>query len=216
MAKISERKKREFELRRNYIIDVAEKLFYEEGYETVTLNQLAKAVNYTKATLYTYVSCKDEIYLEVYCRGFEKRTNYLYENMKHSKTGFLEVKSFGQAYFEFYKANPEILYHQQYLDYRPVEYDKFPPSLVEKFMKLNSKSSKLLVDAFEKGQADGSIKADLNIKDFLGQFVLTLRSCASAVVYGKRIVLNEDYSEETNKEWYYQYLNLLLSAIKGK
>ena len=92
MAKVlSERKQREFDLRRTYIIDKAEKLFYKYGYESVTLNQLAEAVHYTKATLYTYLSCKDEIYLEVYCRGFAKRTEYLYQNMKHCDTGFEEV-----------------------------------------------------------------------------------------------------------------------------
>jgi AcrR family transcriptional regulator len=215
MAELTERKRREFELRRKFIIDIAERLFYEHGYEAVTLNQLAKECNYTKATLYTYLTCKDEIYLEVYCRGFEMRTNYLEEHMQHSENGFLEVRSFGKAYFEFYKANPQILYHQQYLDFRPIEYDRLPEQLVEKFMKLNERSSKLLIAAFEKGLADGSLKQDLNIDFFIGQFVLTLRSCASAVVYGKKVVQNHPYTEETNNRWYYGYLDLIMSAIKG-
>ena len=216
MAKVlSERKQREFDLRRTYIIDKAEKLFYKYGYESVTLNQLAEAVHYTKATLYTYLSCKDEIYLEVYCRGFAKRTEYLYQNMKHCETGFEEVKNFGQAYFTFYKENPEILFHQQYLDFRPLEFDKLPQHLVDRFMQLNDKSSKLIIDALQKGIDDGSIKSDLRIDFFLGQLVLTLRACASAVVSNKRTVLNQPCSLETNTKWYNNYLDLLLSAIKG-
>lgn len=217
MAKeMSERKQREFDLRRTYIIDTAEQLFYEFGYESVTLNQLAEAVHYTKATLYTYLSCKDEIYLEVYCRGFEKRTEYLYQNMKHCDTGFEEVKSFGESYFTFYKENPEILFHQQYLDYRPLEFDKLPQKLVTRFMELNEKSSKLVINALQKGVDDGSIKSDLSIDYFLGQLVITLRACASAVVNHKKTVLNQAYSDETNTIWYNSYLELLLSAIKGK
>jgi AcrR family transcriptional regulator len=217
MAKeMSERKQREFDLRRTYIIDTAEKLFYQFGYEAVTLNQLAEAVHYTKATLYTYLSCKDEIYLEVYCRGFEKRTEYLYQNMKHCDTGFEEVKNFGEAYFTFYKENPEILFHQQYLDFRPLEFDKLPQYLVNRFMQLNDKSSKLIIDALQKGIDDGSIKSDLKISNFLGQLVLTLRACASAVVSHKRTVINEPWSDEVNTRWYNSYLELILSAIKGK
>ncbi len=212
---MSERKQREFDLRRTYIIDTAEKLFYEYGYESVTLNQLAEAVHYTKATLYTYLCCKDEIFLEVYCRGFEKRTEYLYQNMKHCDTGFDEIRSFGEAYFTFYKENPEILFHQQYLDFRPLELDKLPEHLVSRFMKLNEKSSKLIIDALQKGIDDGSIKSDLRIDYFLGQLVLTLRACASAVVSHKRTVLNQPFSDETNTNWYNSYLDLLLNAIKG-
>lgn len=213
---LSERKQREFDLRRTYIIDKAEKLFYEFGYEAVTLNQLAEAVHYTKATLYTYLSCKDEIYLEVYCRGFEKRTEHLYQNMKHCDTGFQEVQSFGEAYFNFFKENPEILFHQQYLDFRPVDFDKLPEQLVARFMQLNERSSKLVIAALQKGIDDGSIKPDLKIDYFLGHLVLTLRACASAVVSRKKIVLNHPFSEETNAKWYSDYLDLILSAIKGK
>lgn len=217
MAKeMSERKQREFDLRRTFIIDTAEKLFYEFGYESVTLNQLAEAVHYTKATLYTYLGCKDEIYLEVYCRGFQKRTEYLYHNMKHCDTGFEEVRNFGQAYFTFYKENPEILFHQQYLDFRPLEFDKLPQHLVDRFMQLDEKSSKLIIDALQKGIDDGSLKSDLNLDYFLGQLVITLRACASAVVNRKRTVLNHPFSDETNTNWYNSYLELLLDAVKGK
>lgn len=213
---LSERKQREFDLRRTFIIDTAEKLFYKYGYEAVTLNQLAEAVHYTKATLYTYLSCKDEIYLEVYCRGFEKRTEYLYQNMKHCDTGFQEVQSFGEAYFTFFKENPEILFHQQYLDFRPVDFDKLPEQLVARFMQLNERSSKLVIAALQKGIDDGSIKPDLNIDYFLGHLVLTLRACASAVVSRKKIVLAEPVSDEVNSKWYNGFLELILSAIKGK
>jgi len=216
MAKeMNERKRREFKLRRDYIIDISEKLFYNKGYENVTLNEIADACEYTKATIYTYLKSKDELYLEVYCRGFEQRTNYLNEHIKHSVNGFEEIKSFGEAYYNFYAEFPAILYHQQYMDFRPLDPAKMPEELMEKFMEINTRSSNIVLDALNKGVQDGSIKGDLNVDFFIGQLVMSLRACASAAVYGRKTVLTLPVSKETNEKWYKMFLNLLLSAIKS-
>ncbi len=210
----NKRKQLEYKLRREFIVEVAEKLFYEHGYENVTLNEVAKKADYTKATLYTYIKSKEDLYLEVYCIGLDKRFHYLMDKMSKAKNGFEKIRFFGQSYYEFYKENPEILYHQQYLDFRPVNPEKIDETLMVRFKDLNVEGYMIVVDAIKEGIADGSVKEDLNPNYLYSQIIYALRAVASAAVYRRKPVKDEENTEEINRKWYLSFLELLLSAIK--
>jgi AcrR family transcriptional regulator len=66
-----ERKEKERIIRRNDVIDAAETLFMEKGFEQTTMDEIAKSAGFTKKTIYTYISSKDEIYMEIMLRGFQ-------------------------------------------------------------------------------------------------------------------------------------------------
>ncbi|HTX60954.1 MAG TPA: helix-turn-helix domain-containing protein, partial [Methanobacterium sp.] len=66
---ISERKEREKENRRNDIISTAERLFYEKGYENITMADIAEGTELARSTLYLYFKNKKEIYLAISLKG---------------------------------------------------------------------------------------------------------------------------------------------------
>ena len=51
---IAERKEREKLQRRNDIIDAAERLFFQHGFETPTMDDVAREAELSKGTLYLY------------------------------------------------------------------------------------------------------------------------------------------------------------------
>lgn len=53
------------ETRRNAILEVALELFKEQGYERASMNELAKRLGGSKATLYGYFSSKEELFMAV-------------------------------------------------------------------------------------------------------------------------------------------------------
>ncbi|WP_413739280.1 TetR/AcrR family transcriptional regulator C-terminal domain-containing protein [Sodalis sp. RH21] len=53
------------EARRDAIIDAAAKLFQEMGYEGASMNELAKRLGGSKATLYSYFPSKEELFVAV-------------------------------------------------------------------------------------------------------------------------------------------------------
>ena len=65
------RKERETELRRQIIIEAAEKLFLSEGYENTTMDEIARLSEYSKGTLYKYFKSKDELYLAIGIKTYE-------------------------------------------------------------------------------------------------------------------------------------------------
>lgn len=212
----NKRKELEYQLRREFIIEVAQELFYKDGYENVTLNEVAKKADYTKATLYSYIKSKEDLYMEVYCVGLQQRLDFLKKEMARVKTGLDKVEMFGKAYYEFYKNNPEILYHQQYMDYRPINPEKIDPTLMEKFQKINVDGYMIVVEAIKDGIADDTIKEDLDPNYLYSQIIYALRAVASAAVYRRKSVLEEENTEEINKNWYYSFLELLINAIRKK
>jgi len=209
------RKELEYQLRREFIVEVAQKLFYKHGYENVTLNQVAKQADYTKATLYTYIRSKEDLYMEVYSIGLQKRFEYLKQEMLKGETGLDKIKLFGKAYFEFYRTNPEVLYHQQYIDYREISPEKIDNKLKERFKKINVDSYMIVVDALKEGIADGTINKKLDPNYLFSQLIYSLRAIASAAVYRKKSVYSEDNTEEVSRDWYYSFLELMVTAISS-
>jgi AcrR family transcriptional regulator len=78
---IVERKEREKEKRRTDILDAAERIFFKQGVEKATMDDVAQEVELSKATLYLYFSSKEEIYFAIYRRGQDKLFNMI-ENAK--------------------------------------------------------------------------------------------------------------------------------------
>ena len=63
---------------RDLLIDVARQLFAKEGIENTTMNDIAKASNKGRRTLYTYFKNKQDIYMAV----VESELNLLANNLK--------------------------------------------------------------------------------------------------------------------------------------
>jgi AcrR family transcriptional regulator len=104
---IAERKEREKEQRRNDILGAAEKLFFARGYDSVTMDDIAKAVELNKATLYLYFKDKESLYFTVVLRGVRILSTMVLEREGKAKTGFDKLWEIGHAYVSFAKKYPD-------------------------------------------------------------------------------------------------------------
>ena len=65
-----ERKRQEKEMKRQDIIDAAERVFFTKGYENSSMDEVAKEAEFSKRTIYVYFSSKEQIYYEIMIRGY--------------------------------------------------------------------------------------------------------------------------------------------------
>lgn len=207
------RKEREYQLRRELIIDVAEELFYKKGYENVTLGDIAKNADYTKKTLYSYITSKAELYLEVYYRGLVKRRSFMKKTMDIPKTGLEKVEALGMAYYEFFRKNPAMLLLVQYFDYRGIEYDKVEANVVEKFIKINKETNREHLEVFELGIKDGTINPNATIEVLYSQFILNLRTITHQAILSFENTPEQRYSEEFRFRYFRYFLDFFLHGI---
>ena len=82
------RKEKEIEFKENLIIEAAEKLFLEKGFEKTTMEDIASEADYTKPTLYKYFTCKEEILLAVYMRGWDRSFELLKKSTDSKDKGY--------------------------------------------------------------------------------------------------------------------------------
>jgi len=108
---ISDRKKREKEQRRQSIIDAAEKLFFEKGYDNVTMNDIAKEVELNRATIYLYFENKEAVCFAVILRGVSLLNKMVKDNVRKAIDN-QSIKAMGRTYYTFFQVYPH--YFQVY------------------------------------------------------------------------------------------------------
>jgi len=91
---------RERRRRRDSIIDTAERFFIDQGYELTMVDQIAREAGYTKASLYNYFDSKDDLFVAVAARGFEKLFLIMKNHLDQSEVKY-ELRSLGDAYLNF-------------------------------------------------------------------------------------------------------------------
>ena len=101
------RKERETNLRKQNIIEAAEKLFLANGYEDTTMNQIATESEFSKGTLYNYFKSKDDLYLAIGTKAYEILIDYTKYFVESKDTGAAQLKAVGYAYYEFTKNYPD-------------------------------------------------------------------------------------------------------------
>jgi TetR/AcrR family transcriptional regulator len=187
---IQDRREREKEQRRNDIINAAEKLFFNQGYDDVSMNDIASAVELSKATLYLYFDNKEELFFAIVLRGTLILNSTIKEEVEKAKTGIDKVSAFRKAYFEFTKNYPNYIrmykYFQsgrfnikrimnnEYLNCVVSETNKCPTSIptfdeenntnhyLIKIMELRSERLTIMCNSIQTGIDDGTIRPDVD------------------------------------------------------
>ncbi|HEY9207023.1 MAG TPA: TetR/AcrR family transcriptional regulator [Candidatus Methanoperedens sp.] len=103
---IKERKELEKQEMQKLILDTAMKLFFEKGFENVTIRHIAEKIEYSPATIYLYFKDKDDIIYTLHREGFEQ----LYRLQKTTlsiKDPLKRLRKQGEVYVSFALENPE-------------------------------------------------------------------------------------------------------------
>jgi TetR/AcrR family transcriptional regulator len=156
---ISERKEREKEMRRRDIVDTAEKLFFEKGYENITMADIAKKCELARSTLYLYFKNKKEIYLALSVRGTEILNKMFKEYYKEGENGLEKVKMLMMAFYRFYQEYPDY-YDVNWRSYK-VSIDHDAPKM-EEIKRMRMEGFSLFKKALQDGIKDKSIRSDID------------------------------------------------------
>jgi AcrR family transcriptional regulator len=104
---IIERKEREREEMRKLILDGAQKLFLANGYEKVSLRNIADEIEYSAATIYLYYKDKNELLFALHQRGFVKMVQE-FQPILSLNDPFEKLVEMGRSYIRFAVENPEL------------------------------------------------------------------------------------------------------------
>lgn len=104
---IIERKEREREEMRKRILEAAQKLFLENGYEKVSIRNIADAIEYSPATIYLYFKDKNDLLYAVHQKAFAKMMEE-FRPIFLLNDPFERLVEMGRCYIRFAVENPEL------------------------------------------------------------------------------------------------------------
>jgi TetR/AcrR family transcriptional regulator len=138
--------------RRERIVEVAEKLFFEKGINNATMDEVAKLTKFSKATVYSYFPSKDELFFSICQRGNEILQQRFNEVVENHELGVDKVRAIGFAFFDFANTYP---HYYRFISYFVSGSDfAIPEEMESKMLHLD----KTLTKCIELGIQDGSIK----------------------------------------------------------
>jgi AcrR family transcriptional regulator len=157
---VAERKEREKEQRRNDIIDAAEKLFFSRKFDDVSMDDIAKAVDLSRATLYLYFEDKETIYFAVILRGVHIMEETYRAILEREKTGVNALSAIGYAFLKFHEEHSD---YYRLFQYAPSQ--RFEECDNQYLREINAAMSAMVMtmcQGIKNGIDDGTIRTDIN------------------------------------------------------
>ena len=150
-----EREKRE---RRESILDAAEKVFFDKGFERCSMDDIARTAQLSRALLYVYFKDKTEIMRGIMVRAAEMLVAGFAAATRAGDTGMQQICNIGQAYYRFSVEQPAYFdaLTQAASFALPTERDTTSEALIN----CDSECMRLMVETLQRGVRDGSFSAE--------------------------------------------------------
>jgi len=210
---ILERKEREKEYRRKTIINAAEYVFFNKGFESATMQDIADKSELSKGTLYLYFKTKNELCLAIYLRSLEIISANL-KKLQNQKLDAIEIIiNIPKEFFKFIELNPA--HYMAILNYRQHGTLCTEDSDILQACKLqNENISSTLRDIIDKGKEDGLILETVK-SDHIANLIWNNRTG----LLSNSILINIEISDDTKnmgKDTILYFFEILINAIKSK
>lgn len=159
---MARRKKEPQNIHRKNISSAAEQLFMEKGIENTSMNDIAKAAGYSKATLYVYFKNKEELIGVLVLESMQKLYDYIrlaIEKGSDTRECFMEICHALLKYQEEYPLYFKMVLENIKIDFETTD---FLPEEKETFL-VGEQINGLLAAFLQGGIEKGQIRPDLQI-----------------------------------------------------
>lgn len=157
---VQERRERERLQRRMEIIDAAEKVFSNKGFENSTMDDVAAEVELSKGAIYFYFKSKAEICLSILLKSLHEIEDTFRNIIEQNQSGFLKFKTVCNSYLDFYDNHPNFLTavtnfrsHKDHCDAESV--------VLQEVMETNRNITSLIQEILQSGVQDNSIISEV-------------------------------------------------------
>lgn len=205
-----ERKERERKERKENIINIAEKVFFEDGYVNANMDKIANEVELSKGTLYLYFSNKEELYYNVIKKCATILLNAFSEAFNKGKNGLEKTMNIGKAYFDFAWKESERFNAILHCSLDAAEKAEGEEYKIETVKELN-KNVEILIEAIKIGQNDGSI--DKNLDPVLTALMLWGSATGTIEIMAYEISGIEKTFGKTKEQLYEYFFTFLRRAM---
>jgi len=165
MSCLAERRLEEKERRRLEILEAAAEVAGVVGFDAMTMEQVARKARLSRALVYVYFKDKHDLLIGLCVRALELLRERFTAAVAAETQGYKQVEACGRAYVRFASDHPTLFDALAQVEaHTPIADD---PSL-DVSLKAGDELQNVLVEAIERGKADGSIRLDAGPSALLG------------------------------------------------
>jgi AcrR family transcriptional regulator len=142
------------------IVRVGREVFAERGYERTTTTEIALRLSISEATIFTYFRGKRELCVRVIGDWYDEITAALLQGWPRDKPLRAQLEHFIHAHLRLFLGHGSGMCALVLSEGR----DKGPADLGDAVLPLHRRYTAPLMDLLSRGQADGSIRADVTLR----------------------------------------------------
>ncbi|KAA1175824.1 TetR/AcrR family transcriptional regulator [Marinobacter salinexigens] len=151
------RREREKQARYDAILDAAELVFAEKGYERTSMDDIARTASLSRALLYVYFKDKAAIKRSIMLRAGKSLAARFEAAKLTAQTGLAQIIAMGRAYYRFYQEEPEYFSALTHAPTAMVEADE---GQAEEMLCSKSELMGLMLSAIRLGLEDGTMSRE--------------------------------------------------------
>lgn len=158
---IAERRQREKERRREDIVDAAERVFFSQGWDEATMEDVAAEAELGKATIYLYFSSKEELYSAVQLRGMRIMHAMFERAVADKESGIERTEAVGRAYIAFAHQYPKYFDAMMHFGSKAKNVEEMA-EWERECEALGESTIELVANTVQAGIDDGTIRKELD------------------------------------------------------
>lgn len=160
MEPIESRRHDEKERRREDLLDAAEAVFAEHGFDAARMDDIARRARVSRALLYLYFKDKQDLQFALALRGLDVLRSRFAEARRRHARGVEQVRAIGRAYIGFVQEFPVYFNALARSEASHTELED-ESSICHRMMRAGRAVHGETVAALLAGQADGSVRSDI-------------------------------------------------------
>jgi AcrR family transcriptional regulator len=149
------------------ILDVATKVFAEQGFDGAETQTIADLAEVGKGTVYRYYKSKEELFLAVADCGMKKLERHILDGMDDVEGTLQSIRHVGIAYAEFFQKHPKLV------EILIQERAAFRGSIPDTHLVYRQKNRRVFEDILRQGIKEGVIR-DVNVRETTNAFANVL------------------------------------------
>ncbi|HEY4367960.1 MAG TPA: TetR/AcrR family transcriptional regulator [Steroidobacteraceae bacterium] len=213
MSYIAERRQEEKDRRRTEIVDAAEELYRELGWDAVTMDSVAKRARLSRALVYVYFKDKTDLHFAIAIRALEVLHRRFVESNERARTGADKIQALGRTYIAYAQEFPHYFDACARLELHTPSGEQ-PTPQEQLCLQAGRLPHEVVVAALRAGQQDGTIRKDLGDLDVTARVLWGFNHGLIQIAMTKADALAQ--SGISVQQLTQQAINLIMYSLTGR
>lgn len=194
-------------IRRRDIMKAAWGLMESKGVLNVTMDEIARKSEYTKQTVYSYFTSKDELLVAIHLERLQERWDRHKEQMDAMSTGIDKLRAFARSYYSYFTVHPTDLHLLIYIDFRGLYFSDIYKKLYAECKEYYDSIETYMQSVLKQAQKEKKVRSDLDLWWTLSYIYLSLRANLN------EIMMKKGLSSAKREELYFTFVDILIQGM---